>query len=158
MPEAALQRLYGPVYIDTPLVSVYTDGSCVRQGTPTTAAGAGVYWGPNNTHNNSVRVPGELFAILHALMVTSPSRTLRLYTDSTYSIHSLCHWAPQHASLGWSCANADIMRDAVAFLTWRIAPTVFIWIKGHAGNAHADAADALAKHATDSTATYDGLQ
>ncbi|GBE82387.1 Ribonuclease H1 [Sparassis crispa] len=154
-PEAALQRLYGPVYIDTPPVSVYTDGSCMRQGTPTAAAGAGVYWGPNNTRNNSIRVPGdqtnnrgELFAILHALMVTSPSRTLRLYTDSTYSIHSLCHWAPQHASLGWSCANADIMRDAVAFLTWRIAPTVFIWIKGHAGNAHADAADALAKHAT----------
>ena len=45
--------LYGLVFFDTNPVTVYTDGSCVHNGTQHAAAGYGVYWGKNNALNKA---------------------------------------------------------------------------------------------------------
>lgn len=39
-------------------ITVYTDGSCLEGGTVTARAGAGIWFGPNDPRNASLRVPG----------------------------------------------------------------------------------------------------
>ncbi|KAF9780845.1 hypothetical protein BJ322DRAFT_1011739, partial [Thelephora terrestris] len=55
-------------------LTVYTDGSCIGNGTAEARAGSGVWYAPQDPRNASIRVPGkaqsnqvgELLAILHA--------------------------------------------------------------------------------------------
>ncbi|KAJ7262723.1 ribonuclease H-like domain-containing protein, partial [Mycena haematopus] len=133
-------------------VQVYTDGSCFNNGTPMARAGAGVYFGPGNQFNASLRVHGaqsnnrgELLATLYALYTVQPDRSLTIYSDSQHSIRSIVYWAPSHAESGWKCANADILQDIVSWIKYRTAPVRFVYVKAHAGNSHNDAADAAAK-------------
>ncbi|EPS95418.1 hypothetical protein FOMPIDRAFT_10519, partial [Fomitopsis schrenkii] len=133
-------------------VHVYTDGSAIPVTTGQAHGGAGVYWGPNSPRNMALSVPmpvtnnrAELFAVLHALLVASPYQPLRIHTDSEYAIRSICHWAPKNAALGWTCANADMLQNIVDVLRTRPAAVSFAWVKGHAGNAHNEEADRLAR-------------
>ncbi|KZP03235.1 ribonuclease H-like protein, partial [Athelia psychrophila] len=87
----------------------------------------------------------ELYAILLVLTAASKTVTIYIFTDSTYAIRSICHWAPRRAARGWVCLNADILKDIVAAIKARRAATHFFWVEGHSGNAHNDAADTLAK-------------
>ncbi|KAJ6561751.1 hypothetical protein B0H19DRAFT_942962, partial [Mycena capillaripes] len=41
-------------------VKVYTDGSAINNGMPDATAGAGVYFGPNDTRNRAIRIPDEM--------------------------------------------------------------------------------------------------
>ncbi|KAJ3859646.1 hypothetical protein EV359DRAFT_9766, partial [Lentinula novae-zelandiae] len=71
----------------TPL-KIFTDGSCLKINTAAACAGLGIY------HLNlSARILGpqrnnraKLYAILATIQRTSTSRTLEIYTDSTYAI------------------------------------------------------------------------
>lgn len=108
---------------------VYTDGCCLRPGTPSARSGAGVYHGPSSVRNIAQAVPGdqtnnrgELYAALLAIRQAEPCRLLRIYTDSTYTIHSVCHWAPINAAAGWKCKNADILKNIVSLIRRRFAP------------------------------------
>ncbi|KAJ7787347.1 ribonuclease H-like domain-containing protein, partial [Mycena olivaceomarginata] len=145
---------YGPICdaVGRTGVQVYTDGSCFNNGTPHARAGAGVYSGPGNKNNASLRVPGEqsnncgeLFAILYSLSSAEPDKSLTIYSDSQHSIRSIIYWAPNRAEAGWNCANADILQDIVSWIKFRTAPLRFIYVKAHAGNSHNEAADAAAK-------------
>ncbi len=86
----------------------------------------------------------ELTAVLLAILEAQPSLALQLFTDSQYAIHSICHWAPLWANTGWSCANADILKDIARIISLRHAPISFIWVKGHSGNKANEEADTLA--------------
>jgi exonuclease III len=74
-PEDKRAAFYGPVYESNSRgIKVYTDGSCFENGSPNARAGAGVYVGPNNKFNTSLRITGdqtnnrgELLAILYCL-------------------------------------------------------------------------------------------
>ncbi|KAJ7817263.1 ribonuclease H-like domain-containing protein, partial [Mycena olivaceomarginata] len=145
---------YGPICdaVGRTGVQVYTDGSCFNNGTPHARAGAGVYFGPGNKNNASLRVPGEqsnnrgeLFAILYSLSSAESDKSLTIYSDSQHSIRSIVYWAPNRAEAGWNCANADILQDIVSWIKFRTAPLRFIYVKAHAGNSHNEAADAAAK-------------
>ncbi|EIW53141.1 ribonuclease H-like protein, partial [Trametes versicolor FP-101664 SS1] len=150
--QERLADLYGPVWAASDRVDVWTDGSA-RSVNDTMCAGAGVCWGLNATANVALRVPGEsqtnnraeLFAVLHALRHANPVRSLALHTDSTYVIHSICHWAPRNAELGWIAAHSDLLQSILQVLRARGAPVRFCWVKVHAGNALNDLADRLAK-------------
>lgn len=83
--------------------------------------------------------------MLVALRMTAPTVSLGIHTDSTYVIHSICHWAVKHAQLGWQCAHADLLQSIVRTLQARASPATFYWVKGHSGDPHNDGADALAK-------------
>jgi ribonuclease HI len=94
--------------------------------------------------NNRAELYAALWAVIHALYKS----TLCIITDSTYVIHSVCHWAAFNAARGWKCCNADILCDLVEVITKRPAVTMFQWVKGHSGNEYNDATDALAKEGT----------
>ncbi|KAJ7509206.1 ribonuclease H-like domain-containing protein, partial [Mycena galericulata] len=113
-------------------------------------AGAGVYFGPGNSRNQSLRVTGaqtnnrgELLAILYALSTVQPYKALEIYTDSECCARSITYWAAKNAQKGWKCANSDLLQDIVAWI--RSAAVRFRYVPGHSGNSHNDAADALAK-------------
>ncbi|TFY58984.1 hypothetical protein EVJ58_g6061 [Rhodofomes roseus] len=148
----AIATLYGPVECtDRRAIHVYTDGSYFKLPDGSERAGAGIYWGYGSPKNCALMVPtpvsnnrAELYAILRAITVADPCRTLHIHTDSTYAIHSICHWAPRNSALGWRKANGDLLRNIVDLIKRRTAAVVFIWVKGHSGNASNEAADELA--------------
>ncbi|KAJ7687681.1 ribonuclease H-like domain-containing protein [Mycena olivaceomarginata] len=119
-------------------------------------AGAGVYFGPGNQYNSSLRVSGEqsnnrgeLLAILYALYTVQPDRSLTIYSDSQHSIRSIVYWAPNRADAGWKCANSDLLQDIVSWIKYRTAPVRFVYVKAHTGNSHNEAADTAAKAGAD---------
>ncbi|KAJ7811842.1 ribonuclease H-like domain-containing protein, partial [Mycena olivaceomarginata] len=130
----------------------FTDGSCFNNGTPDARAGAGVYYGPSNSGNISLRVTGkqtnnrgELLAISCCLSTAPAWRRLDIYSDSEHSIRSIVYWAPGHAQAGWKCANADLLKDITSWIKFRSAPVHFYHVKAHSGNHHNEAADIAAK-------------
>lgn len=150
--DERLIKLYGPALLVTEPLKVYTDGSCLGNGSRQPQAGAGVYFGPNHQLNTSARVcgeqtnnRGELFAVLLALSLAPLRRSLCIYTDSKYAIRSVVYWAPAHADCGWDCANSDILKSIQTCIQARPATVHFEYVKGHAGNVHNEASDNLAK-------------
>ncbi|KAJ7806190.1 ribonuclease H-like domain-containing protein [Mycena olivaceomarginata] len=116
--EERRAAFFGPFYDpDVGGLKVYTDGSCFNNGAPDARAGAGVYFGPSNDGNVSLRVTGkqtnnrgELLAILYCLSVVPAYRRLDIYTDSEHAARSIVYWAPKHAEAGWKCANGDLLK------------------------------------------------
>ncbi|KAI0038716.1 ribonuclease H-like protein, partial [Auriscalpium vulgare] len=132
-------------------LQVYTDGSASTDTLGHSHAGAGVFWGPGHPLNLAARVPGsqtnnrgELYAVLRAVSSVPCNRPLQIFCDSTYVIHTLCHWVAVLEATGWHCANADLIRPCVELLKGRCARVVFSWVKGHSGNDSHDCADRLA--------------
>jgi ribonuclease HI len=135
------------------VVDIYTDGAC--SGNP----GPGG-WGavlcyrsqekelfgsePAKTTNNRM----ELMAAIQALESLRRPAAVRLHTDSTYLRNGISSWLPRWKRNGWQTAgkrpvkNADLwqrLESAVERhdVDWR-------WVRGHAGNAGNERADALA--------------
>ncbi len=103
---------------------VHTDGACLKPGTTKARAGGGVLWGPGDSRNMSFRVAGpqtnncaELSAVLHTILQAYPSVSLQLFTNSQYAIHSIYHWSPSWASMGWCCANANLLKDIMCIIS-----------------------------------------
>ncbi|EJD46618.1 ribonuclease H-like protein, partial [Auricularia subglabra TFB-10046 SS5] len=132
---------------------IYTDGACERNGSQNASAGAGVYWGERCPRNCALRVPGpgqtnnrgELYAVLEAVRQAEPYKTLRIFTDSKYVADSLVWLAPKNMAHGWDCANGDLLREFATLMRVRSARVFIARVKGHSGDVHNDAADALAK-------------
>lgn len=148
--EDRIRDLYGLVYVDRDPVLVWIDGSATGRGQQA-RAGAGVCYGPHALNNSAFRVPGrqtnnaaELYALVMALVCADPERTLQVFADSKYVIRTICHWAIRHAELGWTCANGDLIQACMQLIRRRLAPVIFVWVKGHSGNADNDTADHLA--------------
>jgi len=67
-------------------ITVYTDGSCLENGTDEAKVGSGMWHGPYHPNNMSLRIPGvlqsnqvaELVAILHVLQKTAPFAPLHI--------------------------------------------------------------------------------
>src|SRR5260370_33330773 len=90
----------------------------------------------------------ELMAGIQGLESLRRAVPVRLHTDSTYLRNGVTKWLPKWKRNGWMTAekqpvkNADLWQrlDAAAGrhdVDWR-------WVKGHAGNAGNERADALA--------------
>ncbi|KZV83869.1 ribonuclease H-like protein, partial [Exidia glandulosa HHB12029] len=152
--KEAMGELYGPITaVASNPIHVATDGSCIGNGRTRAAAGAGVYWGPGNSKNTSVRLHGalqtnnraQLLAVLVAIDAADPARKLIIHSDSEYAIRSVAEWAPARAELGWHCTNADLLRSIQESIARRGAAIHFNWVPGHKGNSWNEAADGLAR-------------
>ncbi len=137
-------------------VEVYTDGSCRDNGTATALAGCGVWFADGDPRNTSALVPGpsqsnqaaELYAVSIAVASVLPYAPLHIVTDSKYVVNGLTSSIHRWEDAGWTnLANAAVVRDAVARLRARSAPTSFRWVKGHSGVPGNEAADRLAARA-----------
>ena len=137
---------------DKEIVDVFADGAC--KGNPG-AGGWGVllrcgahskelYGGEAHTTNNRM----ELTAVIRALEALRRTSHVRVHTDSQYVQKGISVWIHDWKKRGWRTAekkpvkNSDLWRklDELAGrhnIEW-------IWVKGHAGHAGNERADALA--------------
>lgn len=142
-------------------LSVYTDGSSLRNGRHGASAGVGVFFGAGDKRNISEKLEGpyqtnnraELTAILRALEVVSTSQNLQILTDSQYSINCVTNWCLGWEENGWKNAkgqdveNQDLIRDILSKTRERTrlgTSTDFTWVRGHSENPGNEAADRLA--------------
>jgi ribonuclease HI len=138
-------------------VVIYTDGAC--RGNPGPGGwGALLSWngqqkelcgGESPTTNNRM----ELTGAIRALESLREPCAVTLHTDSTYVMQGLTTWLPGWKRRGWKTAdnkpvkNQDLWQQLDAAcqrhtIDWR-------WVKGHAGDAGNEAADALANRGLD---------
>jgi ribonuclease HI len=91
----------------------------------------------------------ELLAAIHALESLDRPSSLTVVTDSAYVKGGITEWLPNWKRRGWRTAGGDAVKNddlwrrleeaaARHKVTWR-------WIKGHAGHAENERADALAR-------------
>ena len=135
------------------VVEIYTDGACSGNPGP---GGWGVLLrlgdrerelcgGEAQTTNNRM----ELMAVIEALQALTRPVRARVHTDSQYVQKGISEWIHSWKRRGWKTAdkkpvkNEDLWRrlDAAAArhaIEWR-------WVKGHAGHAENERADALAR-------------
>ena len=133
-------------------VSLYTDGAC--KGNPG-VGGWGVlmrygshektlYGGELATTNNRM----ELTAVIEGLRALKRPCTVDIYTDSKYVMQGMSEWISGWKARGWKTAgkqpvkNVDLWQALDAetarhHVRWH-------WVKGHAGHAENERADALA--------------
>ena len=140
-------------------VMIYTDGAC--SGNPGPGGyGAVLRYGGHSrelsggfrkTTNNRM----ELLAVIVGLeTLTDPCR-VTIYSDSKYIVDAVNKgWARRWRANGWrrnrreKAVNPDLWARLLDLL--EIHDTEFRWIKGHAGNAGNERADALAVAASNS--------
>ena len=136
-------------------VEIFTDGACSgnpgpggwgailrHRGVEKELSGAE----PETTNNRM-----ELMAAIAALEALREPVEVDLYTDSEYLKRGITEWLPQWKARGWKTAakkpvkNADLWRRLEAAM----APhrVRWHWVKGHAGHAENERADALARAA-----------
>ena len=134
--------------------TVFTDGACYNNGKQNARCGGGIWFGPHDHRNQSIRVPGkdqsnqvgELAATILAIQVVPPFVPLEIMTDSTYVINGLTIHLPWWEDLGWiNIKNTSFFKKAAHLLKYRTATTHFKWVKGHNGNQGNEESDALAK-------------
>ena len=142
-------------------VTIYTDGAC--RGNPGPGGWGALMiargrerelWGGDSaTTNNRM----ELTAVIRALEALKRRCRIRLYTDSKYVIQGVEEWMAAWKKRDWKTAdrkpvkNRDLWEalDALTAshdITWH-------WVKGHAGDAGNERADALANRGIDELAT-----
>ncbi|TEA22688.1 Ribonuclease H1 [Colletotrichum sidae] len=142
-------------------LEIYTDGSSLGNGKANSRAGVGVWFGPGDERNVSERLEGEvqtnqraeLTAILRALEKTPETRSVRIYTDSTYSRDCVTTWYKTWESKNWKTSiggevkNKDLVQAIRKKIVSRAeagSEVEFVWVKGHSNNAGNAAADRLA--------------
>ena len=149
---------------------VYTDGACVHNGRPSARAGAGVYFGPDDARNQSVRVvgkqsnnTGEVTAVLLACeqirkeLVAVPEQRFVICTDSKYTIGYANQWGQKQARAQWAddIPNKALVKQLYETLSEEPRITLH-YVKAHTGqtdvhsvgNAQADrlATEAVVEH------------
>ena len=135
-----------------PTVEIYADGACKGNPGP---GGWGVllragssekelFGGEAQTTNNRM----ELTAVIRGLEALRGRRRVAVYTDSQYVQKGISEWIHNWKRRGWRTAerkpvkNDDLWKrlDALAAghqIDWQ-------WVRGHAGHAENERADALA--------------
>jgi ribonuclease HI len=135
------------------MTTVYTDGSCLNNGKANARAGAGIWYGPADPRNRSVRVPGqkqsnqigELAAVVCTLQDVPPFTPLLIVTDSEYVKKGLTQWLQKWEDKGFvGVQNKEWFQAAAFLLRHRSAKTLFRWVKGHNEDVGNQGADLLA--------------
>jgi len=137
-----------------PLIIVYTNRACMNNSKCNASCRGGVWAGPNNPLNCTIRVPGpdqlnqvgEIAAIIVVVASIPLSQPLQIISDSKYTIDSLTSHLHSWENQGWiKIKNADFFKRAAYLLRHRTAPTYFKWVKGHDRNDGNEQSDRLAK-------------
>ncbi len=139
---------------DGSVLTIATDGSCIRNGEKNAQAGAGVFVAADHALNQSIRLPdsidqtnqtGEIAATLLASTTAKETTRVTQQTDSQTTRDSLTKWRQKHEDTGYILQkNARLTQATVARLRMRKAHTLFEWVKGHNGHEGNEEADRLA--------------
>ena len=134
------------------LVVIYADGAC--KGNPGPGGwGAWISMGGHSkelcggepvTTNNRM----ELTAVIRALQALKRTCNVKIYTDSVYVQKGMTEWLKNWKARGWRTADKkpvknDDLWQALDILAQQ-HQIEWLWVKGHAGDAGNERADALA--------------
>ena len=133
-------------------VRIYTDGAC--KGNPGPGGWGALlqfdgrekelYGGAPDTTNNRM----ELTAVIRALEALKRLCEIDLYTDSQYVQKGIGEWLASWKRRGWKTADRKPVKNIDLWLELdRLAGAHDIrwhWVRGHAGHAENERADALA--------------
>jgi ribonuclease HI len=86
----------------------------------------------------------ELLAIIEGLRAADPSKTVTVFSDSTYA---LLGEKVIRARKPYYKANKDLWLELIAVASKRTAPITWTKVKAHCGIANNESADELAKEA-----------
>jgi ribonuclease HI len=145
-------------------VEIYTDGACSGNPGPggwgallrSSGHEKEIWGGEPDTTNNRM----ELLAVIRALAQLKRPVKVRLHTDSQYVQKGISEWIHGWKARGWKTAakapvkNVDLWRalDAAA----QPHQVDWIWVRGHAGHAENERADALARRGVDAVRARGG--
>ena len=138
-------------------VEIYTDGAC--RGNPGPGGWGAVlqygetskeiFGGEFETTNNRM----ELMAAIKSLESLTRNCEVTLYTDSQYVRKGITEWIVNWKKRNWKTAAKKPVKNADL---WKLLDTQvdrhtinWVWVKGHAGNAGNELADALANKGVD---------
>ena len=133
-------------------IEIHTDGACL--GNPGPGGWAAllrykghereVAGGEGHTTNNRM----ELMAVIEGLRALKRPCTVDIYTDSKYVMQGMSEWISGWKARGWKTAGKQPVKNVDL---WQAldAETArhqvrWHWVKGHAGHADNERADALA--------------
>ncbi|MDR0700966.1 MAG: ribonuclease HI [Azoarcus sp.] len=134
-------------------VDIYTDGACSGNPGPggwgailKSGAHEKEIWGgePQTTNNRM-----ELLAVIRALEQLKREAVVRVHTDSQYVQKGISEWIHGWKARGWMTAGKTPVKNVDL---WRALDEIaarheieWLWVKGHAGHAGNERADALAR-------------
>lgn len=141
----------------TSVIEIYTDGSCLGNGTADAVGGWGAVLisGPQERHisgevQSTTNQRMELTAIIEGLKaVCSSDQEIHLYTDSAYARNGCTQWLPNWKANGWRTAskkrvkNQDLWQELDQLIE-QMPNLRFHWVKGHNGHPKNELADRLA--------------
>lgn len=129
---------------------VYTDGSCLNNGTQRASAGIGVFFGLGNPRNisrklvadkvsNNVAEVSAILAVLDEMREElGCGDEVIIYTDSTYAIRACGEYGKKMASQGWKTSqgrpipNAELVR--IAWTRCKDLPNLKLeYVQAHTG-------------------------
>jgi ribonuclease HI len=136
---------------------VYTDGSCVNNGSENAIAGIGIYFGENDQRNVSKRVidkqsnnTAELQAIIDVYDIIKNdihTQKICVVSDSTYAVHCITSYGEKQSKESWKkdIPNKDLVKKGYE-LYKDVNNIYFMYVKAHTegsdkfsiGNACAD--------------------
>ncbi|THF67476.1 ribonuclease HI [Pseudothauera nasutitermitis] len=135
------------------IVEIFTDGACSGNPGPggwgailRSGAHEKEIWGgePHTTNNRM-----ELLAVIRALNALKRPVDARVHTDSQYVQKGISEWIHGWKARGWKTAGKEPVKNADL---WRALDDAarrhkvdWIWVRGHAGHAENERADALAR-------------
>lgn len=145
-------------------LKIWTDGSCINNGTAEASCGIGIFYSIDSKKNVSTRLPigkqtnnrAELCAILYALCTNDGSQNIIILTDSDYSIKCITKYRYQWESNGWKTSQgklvewSNIIKYIATLINLRLekgGSTSFKHVKGHSGDIGNTNADRLAHSA-----------
>jgi ribonuclease HI len=140
-----------------PGVEIYTDGAC--RGNPGPGGWGALliagdqrkelYGAEAQTTNNRM----ELTAAIEGLLALKRRCQVKLYTDSKYVMHGITEWLAGWKARGWRTAGRSPVKNQDLWerldLAVQSQDVEWHWVRGHAGTAGNERADALANLAID---------
>ena len=135
------------------IVDIFTDGAC--SGNPGPGCWGAIlrihgrekelYGGEPDTTNNRM----ELTAVIEALKALKRPVKARVHTDSQYVQKGISEWIHAWKRRGWRTAAKQAVKNVDL---WRALDdqaaqhrVEWLWVRGHAGHAENERADALAR-------------
>jgi ribonuclease HI len=136
----------------TDVVRIYTDGACKGNPGPggwgallrSGAHERELFGGEHETTNNRM----ELTAVIRALEALKRRSRVEVYTDSEYVKNGITEWLANWKRRGWKTADRKPVKNVDLWQALEAAAARhevhWHWVRGHAGHAENERADALA--------------
>jgi ribonuclease HI len=136
----------------TDVVRIYTDGACKGNPGPggwgallrSGAHERELFGGERETTNNRM----ELTAVIRALEALKRRSRVEVYTDSEYVKNGITEWLANWKRRGWKTADRKPVKNVDLWQALEAAAARhevhWHWVRGHAGHAENERADALA--------------